>query len=108
MVNKKSEIQPIPKATLDGRSQKKSAEKRMKLSTQTLLNRFFGSGVVGIFAGVLSGWLIFTLNLPLGWFFITVGFSGFGLVMLVSAWFTRQGLVHSRLMKLMTRLMNLI
>lgn len=79
-----------------------------KLSTQVLLRRFFRYGMIGLIAGLMIGVLVNKLNLPIGWHLITVGTSGFGLVMLVSFWFTRQGLVHGRLMKLMIRLMNMI
>lgn len=103
MVDKNSKIKA------KSRQERKAATERgQRLSSQALLNRFFGSGMVGLIAGALSGLLIYKLNLPVGWYLITVGILGFGLVMLVSAWFTRQGLVHGRLMKLMIRLINLI
>jgi hypothetical protein len=93
----------------EDRIRKRGTMKRsQKLSVQALLKRFFWYGLVGLIAGVMIGVLISNLNLPIGWHLITVGISGFGLAMLVSAWYTRQGLVHGRMMKLMTRLMHLI
>lgn len=108
MADKQSKMNDKSRVTMDRKERKSATEKSQTLSSQALLNRFFGSGMVGLIVGVLSGLLIYKLNLPIGWYLITVGISGFALVMLVSAWFTRQGLVHSRLMKLMIRLINFI
>lgn len=83
-------------------------KRSQKLSVQALLKRFFRYGMVGLITGVMIGVLINKLNLPIGWHLITAGILGFGLAMLVSFWFTRQGLVHGRMMKLMIRLINLI
>lgn len=108
MADKQSKMHDKSWATRDRKEPKASAKKSKTLSSQALLNRFFLSGLVGLIAGVLIGLLIYKLNLPIGWYLITIGISGFGLVLLVSAWFTRQGLVHGRWMKLMIRLINLI
>jgi hypothetical protein len=108
MADKQSKIYHKSRVNRGRKERKVAAEKSKTLSSQALLNRFFWSGVFGLIAGVLSGLLIYKLNLPVGWYLLTVGISGIGLVMLVSAWFTRQGLVHGRLMKLMIRLMNTI
>lgn len=108
MTDKQSKMRDKSNATLNNKEQKTTAVKSQTLSSQALLNRFFGSGMVGLIAGVLSSLLIYNLNLPIGWYLLTVGILGFGLILLISAWFTRQGLVHGRLMKLMIRLMNMI
>lgn len=108
MADKQSKMHDKSKPNMERRERKAVVEKNRTLSTQALLIRFFWSGMVGLIVGVLSSLLIYKLNLPVGWYLITIGISGFGLVMLMSAWFTRQGLVHGRLMKLMIRLMNLI
>jgi hypothetical protein len=86
---------------------KTRAGKQGKRSTQNQLNLFFRNGFLGLVAGILFGVLIFLMHWPNAWYFLPIVLAGFGITMLICAWFTRQGLVHNRLMKLITRLMRL-
>lgn len=101
---KRKEVQKIRNnGTAEGSFRKGT---RQPLSTQELLNRLFLSGVVGIIGGAAGYLLIFKVECSGGWYVLPIVLTGIGLVMLVSAWYTRQGMVHGRLIKFIIKLMN--
>lgn len=79
---------------------------RQPFSAQQLLNRLLAGGIVGIVGAVAFCLPIVKMNWSEGWWALPVVLALAGLVLLVSAWHVRQGLLHGRLMKFMIKLMN--
>lgn len=75
-------------------------------SPQRLLPRMIRNGLTCLVLGVLTSVVIFQMNWPVGYYFLPVVLALYALIMLISAWNIRQGLVHSRMIKMIISLMN--
>lgn len=76
-------------------------------SAKDLLPGFIKNGFFWLIAGILGSALI----LQMGWekelYILSVGLGVFGLILLISAWYTRQGMVHNGFVEVITDLMNM-
>ena len=76
-------------------------------SSANLLPGFIRNGFIWLIAGILGSLLI----LQMGWskelYILSVGLGAFGMILLISAWYTRQGLVHNGFVEVITDLMNM-
>jgi maltose/moltooligosaccharide transporter len=74
---------------------------------QELLKRFVGNGFTWLVAGLLLSALVNWQEWEKELYILTFGLSVFGLILLVTAWYTRQGLVRNGLVEVMTDLLNM-
>ena len=74
---------------------------------QELLKRFTGNGFTWLIAGLLLSVLVNTQAWEKELYVLTCGLAVFGLILLVTAWYTRQGLVRNGLVEVMTDLLNM-
>jgi maltose/moltooligosaccharide transporter len=76
-------------------------------SAKDLLPGFIKNGFFWLIAGILGSALI----LQMGWekelYILSVGLGVFGLILLISAWYTRQGMVHNGFVEVIADLMNM-
>ena len=76
-------------------------------SAQSLLPGFIRNGLIWLITGILGSLLI----LQMGWekelYVLSVGLIAFGMILLTSAWYTRQGMVHVGLVEVITDLTNM-
>jgi maltose/moltooligosaccharide transporter len=76
-------------------------------SSKSLLPTFIKNGFIWLLIGVVGSVLI----LQMGWekelYILSVGLGIFGLILLISAWYTRQGMVHNGFVEVITDLMNM-
>jgi len=91
-------------------AEKKESTKSIDIpvsSSQSLLPGFIRNGLIWLVAGILGSLLI----LQMGWekelYVLSVGLIAFGLILLTSAWYTRQGMVHIGLVEVITDLTNM-
>ncbi len=89
--------------------QKKSAqiEEPERTSSQNLLPGFIRNGFIWLIVGVLGSILIQQMGWEKELYILSVGLGAFGLILLVAAWYTRQGLVHNGYVEVITDLMNM-
>jgi maltose/moltooligosaccharide transporter len=91
------------------------AEKKQSLNTVetpvissiNLLPGFIRNGLIFLIIGILGSLLIQQMGWEKELYVLSVGLGAFGLILLISAWYTRQGLVQSGLVEVMTDLMNM-
>ncbi|HZL12153.1 MAG TPA: MFS transporter [Prolixibacteraceae bacterium] len=76
-------------------------------TTKSLLPIFIKSGFVFLIIGILASLLIFQMGWEKELYVLSVGLGAFGLILLTSAWYTRQGLVHNGFVEVITDLMNM-
>jgi hypothetical protein len=76
------------------------------LSAKDLLPRFIQSGFIWLASGVLGCLLIYQMEWRTELYILPVSLLVFSLVLLTTAWYTRQGLVHNGFVKFMTGLFN--
>jgi len=76
-------------------------------TSQELLNRFVNNGFTWLIAGLLLSALVNWQEWEKELYILTFGLSVFGLVLLITAWYTRQGLVRNGLVEVMTDLLNM-
>lgn len=72
-----------------------------------LLKSFFTQGFLWLFIGLAFSYLIYAMGWEKELFVISVGLSVFGIILLVTAWNTRQGLTRNGLVEVMSDLMNM-
>ncbi|HLN73681.1 MAG TPA: MFS transporter [Prolixibacteraceae bacterium] len=72
-----------------------------------LLKSFFTQGFLWLFTGLAFSYLIYAMGWEKELFVISVGLSVFGIILLVTAWNTRQGLTRNGLVEVMSDLMNM-
>ncbi|MGE5429048.1 MAG: MFS transporter [Methylococcaceae bacterium] len=72
-----------------------------------LLKNFFIQGFLWLLVGVAFSFLIYAMGWEKELFVISVGLAVFGIILLVTAWNTRQGLTRNGLVEVMTDLMNM-
>ena len=72
-----------------------------------LLKSFFTQGFLWLFVGSLFSFLIYWQGWEKELYIIAVGLAVFGLILLITAWNTRQGLTRNGLVEVMTDLMNM-
>lgn len=76
-------------------------------SPKELLKRIVGNGFVWLILGFLLSVLVNYQVWAKELYVLTFGLSVFGLILLVSAWYIRQGMVRNGLVEVMTDLMNM-
>jgi maltose/moltooligosaccharide transporter len=76
-------------------------------SSQNLLPSFIRNGFIWLIAGILCSLLVFQMGWEKELYVLTVGLVAFGLILLTSAWYTRQGLVHNGFVEVITDMMNM-
>jgi len=84
----------------------KEAE-HVRVSAKSLLPSFIGYGLLLLIIGILGSFLIRQMGLENELLFLSVGIGAFGMTLLVSAWYTRQGLVHSSFVEGVADLMSM-
>lgn len=72
-----------------------------------LLKSFFSQGFIWLLVGSGFSYLIFLQGWEKELYVISVGLAVFGIILLVTAWNTRQGLTRNGLVEVMTDLMNM-
>ncbi len=72
-----------------------------------LLPSFIRNGFIWLIIGVLGSLLIQQMEWEKELYILSVGFGAFGLILLVSAWYTRQGMTHNGFVEVITDLMNM-
>lgn len=72
-----------------------------------LLKSFFRQGFTWLLAGSAFSYLIYLQEWEKELYVISVGLGVFGLILLITAWNTRQGLTRNGLVEVMTDLMNM-
>lgn len=72
-----------------------------------LLKSFFQQGFIWLLAGSVFSYLIFWQGWEKELYVISVGLGVFGIILLVTAWNTRQGLTRNGLVEVVTDLMNM-
>jgi maltose/moltooligosaccharide transporter len=78
-----------------------------RTSSQNLLPGFIRNGFIWLITGILGSILIQQMGWEKELYILSVGLGAFGLILLISAWYTRQGLVNNGLVEVMTDLMNM-
>ncbi len=76
-------------------------------SSQSLLPTFIRSGFIFLLVGILGSLLVFEMGWEKELYVLSVGLGSFGLILLVSAWYTRQGLVNNGFVEVITDLLNM-
>ena len=77
------------------------------VSSQSLLPKFFRNGFIWLIIGILGSLVIFQMGLEKELYILSMGLGAFGLILLISAWYTRQGMVNNGFVEVMTDLMNM-
>lgn len=72
-----------------------------------LLKSFFTQGFLWLIIGSAFSYLIYTMGWEKELYVISVGLAVFGVILLVTAWNTRQGLTRNGLVEVMSDLMNM-
>jgi maltose/moltooligosaccharide transporter len=78
-----------------------------RTSAKNLLPGFIRNGFIWLTVGILGSILIQQMGWEKELYILSVGLGAFGLILLISAWYTRQGLVHNGFVEVMTDLMNM-
>jgi len=76
-------------------------------SSKSLLPSFIRNGFIWLFIGVLGSILIQQTGWEKELYILSVGLGAFGLILLISAWYTRQGMTRNGLVEVITDLMNM-
>jgi len=76
-------------------------------SSQSLLPLFIRRGLIWLTAGILGSLLIYQLGWAKELYILSVGLFAFGLILMISAWYTRQGMVHNGFVEVITDLINM-
>lgn len=76
-------------------------------SSQSLLPGLIRNGLILLIAGVSFSLLIHQAGWEKELYVLSVGLTAFGMILLTSAWYTRQGLVHNGFVEVITDLMNM-
>jgi maltose/moltooligosaccharide transporter len=76
-------------------------------SAQNLLPSFIRNGFTWLVIGILGSILIQQMHWEKELYILSVGLGAFGLILLISAFYTRQGKVHNGFVEVITDLMNM-
>ncbi len=76
-------------------------------SSASLLPRFIRGGLIFLVVGILGSLLISQRSWEKELYVLSVGLGAFGFILLVSAWYTRQGMVHNGFVEVITDLLNM-
>jgi len=76
-------------------------------SSKSLLPRMFRNGFIWLFVGVSGSILINSFGFEKELYVLSIGFGILGLILLTSAWYTRQGLVNNQLVEVISDLMSI-
>ncbi len=76
-------------------------------SSKNLLPRFIRSGLIWLIIGIVGSLIIYQMGWLKELYVLSVGLGTFGLILLVTAWYTRQGMVHNGLVEVITDLKNM-
>ena len=77
------------------------------VSSKNLLPSFIRNGFIWLLVGVLGSGLIYQMGWEKELYVLSVGLGAFGFILLTSAWYTRQGMVHNGLVEVISDLMNM-
>jgi maltose/moltooligosaccharide transporter len=91
------------------------AEKKLSLelaelpapSAKQLLPVFIRRGMIWLIVGILGSLLVYQMGWAKELYILSVGLGAFGLILMVTAWQTRQGLVHNGFVEVITDLTNM-
>lgn len=89
------------------KKQSTNAVEKQFTSSASLLPGFIRNGFIFLLIGLLGSLLIQQMGWEKELYILSVGLGAFGLILLVSAWYTRQGLVHNGLVEVITDMMNM-
>lgn len=76
-------------------------------TAQKLLPVFIRRGLIWLIVGILGSLLIFEMGWAKELYILSVGLGAFGLILMITAWQTRQGLVHNGFVEVITDLTNM-
>jgi len=76
-------------------------------TSKSLLPSFIRRGLIWLVVGILGSLLIQQMGWEKELYVLSVGLGTFGLILLISAWYTRQGLIHNGFVEVITDLMNM-
>ena len=76
-------------------------------SSESLLPSFIRRGLIWLVVGILGSLMIFQMGWEKELYILSVGLGAFGVILLTSAWYTRQGLVNNGFVEVITDLMNM-
>lgn len=79
----------------------------VKQSAQSLLPKFTRNGFVWLVVGLIGSILVQQMNWEKELYILSVGLGAFGLILLVSAFYTRQGKTGNGFVEVITDLMNM-
>jgi maltose/moltooligosaccharide transporter len=99
-----------PEEITEFEAEKKESSKSIDIpvsSSQSLLPGFIRNGLIWLIAGTLGSLLIMQMGWEKELYVLSVGLIAFGLILLTSAWYTRQGMVHIGLVEVITDLTNM-
>ncbi len=76
-------------------------------TAKSLLPGFIRNGLILLIVGLLGSLLIQQMGWEKELYILSFGLGVFGLILLISAWYTRQGMVHIGFVEVITDLMNM-
>jgi len=79
----------------------------MVTTSKNLLPRFIRSGLIWLIIGIVGSLIIYQMGWLKELYVLSVGLGTFGLILLITAWYTRQGMVHNGLVEVITDLKNM-
>jgi len=89
------------------KNQSSNVVERPFTSSANLLPGFIRNGLIFLIVGILGSLLIQQMSWEKELYVLSVGIGAFGMILLISAWYTRQGMVHNGLVEVITDLMNM-
>jgi len=87
--------------------QSSEAVEKVAASSQSLLPDFIRRGLIWLVVGILGSLLIQQMGWEKELYILSVGLGSFGLILLISAWYTRQGMVNNGFVEVITDMMNM-
>jgi maltose/moltooligosaccharide transporter len=79
----------------------------MVTTSKNLLPRFIRSGLIWLIIGIVGSLIIYQMGWLKELYVLSVGLGTFGLILLITTWYTRQGMVHNGLVEVITDLKNM-
>jgi len=89
------------------KKQSLNAEEKQFTSSARLLPGFIRNGFILLLVGLLGSLLIRQMGWEKELYILSVGLGAFGFILLITAWYTRQGLVSNGLVEVITDMMNM-
>jgi maltose/moltooligosaccharide transporter len=87
--------------------QSSDSVEKVVASSQSLLPDFIRRGMIWLIVGILGSILIQQMGWEKELYILSVGLGSFGLILLISAWYTRQGMVNNGFVEVITDVMNM-